>query len=111
MGPAIRFLIPHAPRLLNLWGNVDTVRYSVPPRFARDHVEVVVEEARVRIVRGTELIATHQRSREPHARVVNPAHWEGLWRRPSEDEAKPTRLTELGRSLDEYPRLIERGAA
>lgn len=91
--------------------DVDTVRYSVPHRFARDYVEVLVGDSKVEIFRGTELIATHERSREPHARVVNPAHWDGLWRRPTEQEEKPARLVELGRTLDVYAQLIERGAA
>ena len=58
--------------------DVDTVRYSVPHRLVRDHVEVVIEEQIVRIFHGTELVATHARSREPFARVVDPAHFAGL---------------------------------
>ena len=63
--------------------DVDTVRYSVPHRLVREHVEVEVGDAHVRIFRGTELVATHVRSCEPHARVVDPAHWEGCGSRTS----------------------------
>ena len=34
--------------------DVDTVRYSVPHRLVRDHVEVVIEEQTVRIFHGTD---------------------------------------------------------
>jgi len=63
--------------------DVDTVRYSVPHRFVRDHVDVVIDEQTVPIFHGALLIATHVRSLEPFARVVDPAHYEGLWRRPA----------------------------
>ena len=39
--------------------DVDTVRYSVPYRLVRDHVDVVVEKQIVRIVHGATVIATH----------------------------------------------------
>jgi hypothetical protein len=45
------------------------VRYSVPHRLVRDHVDVVVDEQAVRIFHGTLLVATHARSSEPFARV------------------------------------------
>lgn len=99
--------------------DVDTVRYSVPHRLVREHVEVVVGDDVVRIFRGAEEVASHIRSREPHARVVKPEHWEGLWRRPSEATAPAASSTNglaaLGRTLDVYAAAIaadtKRGAA
>ena len=91
--------------------DIDTVRYSVPHRLVRDRVEVLVAEEDVRIFHGTALVATHRRSHEPYARVVDPAHYEGLWRRavPPEDmhassEASP--LAALGRSLHDYAAVV-----
>jgi hypothetical protein len=72
--------------------DVDTVRYSVPHRLVRESVEVQVGEAEVRIFHAGKLVATHARGKEPHGRVVDPAHWEGLWRaravEPVEDGSK-----------------------
>jgi transposase len=53
--------------------DVDTVRYSVPHRLVRDHVEVAIDEQSVRIFHGATLVATHHRSVEPFARVIDPA--------------------------------------
>ena len=44
--------------------DVDTVRYSVPHRLVRDHVEVAAGNDEVRIFNGTALVATHRRSPE-----------------------------------------------
>src|SRR5204863_6425772 len=49
---------------LDAFVDVDTVRYSVPYRLVRDHVDVVVQERLVQIFHGTELVATHARSSE-----------------------------------------------
>jgi transposase len=93
--------------------DVDTVRYSVPHRLVRDHVEVVVRDHDVRIFHGTDLVAMHARSFEPHARVVDPAHYAGLWRTPAEREVEPAieiesgALAHLGRSLADYAAAIE----
>jgi hypothetical protein len=93
--------------------NVDTVRYSVPHRLVRDHVEVHVGETEVRIYAGATLCATHRRSTEPFTTVSDPSHYDGLWRRPTttevESEAEPNRLVELGRSLDEYAVVVAGG--
>lgn len=90
--------------------DVDTVRYSVPHRLVRDHVAVFVDEQVVRIFHGTTLVATHARSYEPFARVIDSAHYAGLWRRPAADEpiATPT-LALLGRDLAEYAAIIAGG--
>lgn len=90
--------------------DVDTVRYSVPHRLVRDHVDVVVDEQFVRVFHGSTLVATHARTSEPFARVIDPAHYVGLWRVPAADEpvAVPT-LTLLGRDLTEYAAVIAGG--
>ena len=71
--------------------DVETVRYSVPYQLVRDHVEVAIDEQTVRIFHGADLVATHARSREPFARVVEPAHVAGLWR------VAPPRRAAVGR--------------
>lgn len=83
------------------------MRYSVPHRLVRDHVEVVVDTAHVRIFHGVILVATHARSYEPFSRVIDPAHYEGLWRRPTgigSDTAAP--LAALGRDLAAYAAVL-----
>jgi hypothetical protein len=89
---------------------VDTVRYSVPHRVVRDHVEVVVDEQVVRIFHATTLLATHARSFEPFTRVIDPARYAGLSRVPAADEPMdaPT-LALLGRDLTEYAAIVEGG--
>ena len=94
--------------------DVDTVRYSVPHRLVRRHVEVLVEEEIVRVFFGAGEVASHRRSREPFARVVDPSHLDGLCRRPGflgipagdTDES----LTSTGRSLADYAAVVEGGA-
>jgi transposase len=90
--------------------DVDTVRYSVPHRLIRDQVDVVIEEHTVRIVHGTTVVATHRRSQEPFARVVDPAHFAGLWRPAAAPPASPSTLAALGRDLADYDAVVT-GAA
>ena len=90
--------------------DVDTVRYSVPYRLVRDHVDVVVEEEMVRVFHGTAVVATHARSREPYARVIDPTHFAGLWRpafTPVDLTAAP--LAGLGRDLAAYAAIVDGG--
>jgi len=88
--------------------DVDTVRYSVPHRLVRESVEVQVGDDEVRIFHAGGLVATHARHRQPHARVVDPAHWEGLWRpRAEERSEKGSSLAVLGRSLEDYAAVVE----
>ena len=91
--------------------HVDTVRYSVPHRFVREHVEVAVGDAVVRIFRGAMVIAEHTRSREPHAVLADSAHFDGLWRsRSTEFEATElavdAEVETFGRSLDDYAAVV-----
>lgn len=87
--------------------DVETVRYSVPFRLVREHVDVAIDEQTVRVFHGTQLVATHPRSREPYSRVLDPAHVAGLWRVAPEPEphARPT-LASLGRSLTDYAAIV-----
>jgi transposase len=92
---------------LDAFVDVDTVRYSVPHRLVRDHVDVVVRDDRVEIFHGIELVATHARSTEPFARVVNPTHYAGLWRVETAPTPTPTpSLALLGRDLGEYAAIV-----
>jgi transposase len=87
--------------------DVDTVRYSVPFRLVRSDVEVVVGDDVVDIFLGTERVARHRRSNEPHARVADPAHFDGLWRREPPAVVADGRLEALGRSLADYQAALE----
>lgn len=91
--------------------NVGTIRYSVPHRLVRDHVEVLVGDTDVRIFHGKELCAVHRRSLEPRATVTDPAHYEGLWRKPAAPEEpapgpRPSPLAQLGRTLEDYAAAV-----
>ena len=88
--------------------DVDTIRYSVPHRLVRDHVDVVVEDQLVRIFHGSELVATHARSTEPFARMVDVAHYAGLWRSALDDRHVPG-LAVLGRDLADYAAVVDGG--
>jgi hypothetical protein len=90
--------------------DVDTVRYSVPHRLVREQVEVVVDERPVRVFHGSTLIATHSRSTEPFARVIDPAHYAGLWRVSAVAAAPSSTLAPLGRDLTDYAAVIAGGA-
>jgi transposase len=88
--------------------DVDTVRYSVPFRLVRAEVDVLVGDDAVEVFVGAERVARHRRSTEPHARVVDPAHFEGLWRRePAPVVTTGGQLLALGRSLADYAAVIE----
>lgn len=91
--------------------DVDTVRYSVPHRLVREHVAVVVGETEVKILYGTECVATHARSNEPFAIVQKKEHYAGLWRpttepTPSLAATTTSPLAALGRSLAEYEAAV-----
>ena len=69
---------------------------------------VVIEEDLVRIFHGTALVATHVRSTEPFARVVDIAHYAGLWR-TALDDAQTAGLALLGRDLADYAAVVDGG--
>jgi transposase len=93
---------------LDAFVDVDTVRYSVPHRLVRDHVEVAVGDDRVEIFHGPALVATHARSTEPFARVINPQHYAGLWR-GDRDVVSTASLAGLGRDLADYAAIVAGG--
>lgn len=83
----------------------------MPHGLVRDHVDVVVDEQVVRIFQGATLVATHRRSFEPFAQVIDPAHYAGLWRPPVREEAgAASTLAVLGRDLMDYAAVITGGA-
>ena len=87
--------------------DLDTIRYSVPHRLVRDYVDVVIESATVRIFHGATLVATHARVSEPFSRVIDPAHYAGLWRPvASVESASAGTLGLLGRGLADYAAVI-----
>lgn len=88
--------------------DVDTIRYSVPLSLIRLQVEVLMEVERVLIYRGSELVATHARCVEPHAKVLDPSHRAGLWRSRTETTA-PSNLASFGRDLSAYEDVIRAG--
>ena len=84
--------------------DVDTVRYSVPHRLVRRTLEVLVAEHEVMIYDGSEIVARHRRCFEPHARVIDPAHFEGIYRQ--RDDAKTVASSMLRCSLDAYASYV-----
>jgi transposase len=96
--------------------DVDTVRYSVPHRYVRTTVEVVIGEQRVEIWHQGKCIAQHNRCEEPRAWVRNPAHFAGLYRppvavpQPVQAPALPP-PNPLARPLSIYRQVVEGGHA
>lgn len=86
-----------------------TVRYSVPYKLVRDRVEVLVAEDEVRVYHGTEVVARHRRSFEPHSEVIDPSHHAGLWRTTWDYEPLidlPSPLLAMGRRLEDYAAVV-----
>ena len=92
--------------------DIDTIRYSVPHRHVREHVEVVVGLDRVEVwLRGTR-IASHARSFEPGAWVRDPAHFQGLYRSettPPTTQASTLEPNPAARPLSAYTAIVEGG--
>jgi hypothetical protein len=88
--------------------DLETIRYSVPHRLVKRSVEVAVTEVDVRIFDGREEVARHRRCFEPHQRVVDPKHFEGLYR--VRDEAIETARSPMARSLEVYAAAAAGGA-
>jgi transposase len=82
--------------------DVDTVRYSVPHRLVRRSVEVLVGDDEVVVFDGRDVVARHRRCDEPHRRVVDPLHFEGLCRVTTDERIVDTTLQSYGRSLADY---------
>lgn len=79
--------------------DVDTVRYSVPHALVRRCVEVVVGDAEVVVFDGAAVVARHTRCSEPHRRVVDKAHFEGLCRVTTTDQVA---TSDFARPLTDY---------
>jgi hypothetical protein len=92
--------------------DVDTIRYSVPHRHVREHVDVVVDLEHVEVwLRGTR-IARHARSFEPRALVSDPAHFEGLYRPENASLNTHNNTSEhrpITRPLSAYTAVVEGG--
>jgi transposase len=88
--------------------DVDTARYSVPHRLVKEDLEVLVLEEEVVIFRGVEEVARHRRAKEPRERVIDPRHYDGLWR-PWEKAVSETTLEDVfpGRTLAAYQAIVE----
>jgi transposase len=88
--------------------DVDTARYSVPHRLVKEELEILVLEEQVVIFRGVEEVARHRRAKEPRERVIDPRHYDGLWR-PWEKAVSETTLEEAfpGRTLAAYEAIVE----
>ncbi len=79
---------------------MSTVRYSVPP-LVRRSVEVL--ETEVMIFDDQAAAARHRRRMEPHQRIADPRHFEGLYRQRNQvtemsisRSAEASRETSLG---------------
>lgn len=89
--------------------DIDTVRYSVPYGLVRQSVEVDLGERLVRVFHDGQVVATHERSFERHARIIDPEHFRGIWRlQEVHDSPPPTDggLAALGRSLAVYEEVV-----
>jgi transposase len=94
--------------------DIDTVRYSVPHRYVRETVEVVIGQEEVQIWLRSHRLATHVRCYEPFAWIRDPAHFEGLFRSnvaspaPSQSPSNTPRCP-LARPLSVYADVVEGG--
>lgn len=86
--------------------DVDTVRYSVPSRLVRKSVEVLVGDEEVVVFDGATIVARHARCNEPHARVVDASHFEGMCRVTTSDRIVGDSLQSYGRSLADYDAIV-----
>lgn len=84
--------------------DVDTIRYSVPHTLVKRYVDVLVGDHDVVIFHGSAEVARHARHHEPHQRVSDPRHFEGIFRQ--RDDATVTASSPIGRSLAAYADAI-----
>ena len=90
--------------------DIDTVRYSVPHRLVRRSVQVLVGDDEVVVFDGPSIVARHARCAEPYRRVVDSAHFDGLYRVTTSDSVITTPLAPYGRSLADYAAAVGSGA-
>ncbi len=58
---------------------IETNRYSVPAHLIGRALTARIHTSRIDLFADQELVATHARSQEQHARIVNPAHFEAAF--------------------------------
>jgi transposase len=80
--------------------DVDTIRYSVPHELVKRYVEVLVGDLDVVVFHGGVEVARHSRHHEPHQRVSDSRHFEGIFRQ--RDDAAIVASSPIGRSLAVY---------
>lgn len=92
--------------------DVDAVRYSVPYRLVKESVEVQVLEDEVVVFHAGSEVARHRRSLQARQRVIDPTHYDGLWR-PWEKVAESVALEVVfpGRTLADYEAVVAGGRA
>ena len=59
---------------------IETNRYSVPAHLIGRVLTARIHATRIELFADQELVATHVRSREQHARIITPAHFEAAFR-------------------------------
>jgi hypothetical protein len=59
---------------------IETNRYSVPTHLIGRVLTARIHATRIELLASQELVATHVRSREQHARIIIPAHFEAAFR-------------------------------
>jgi len=84
--------------------DVDTIRYSVPHTLVKRYVEVLVGENEVVIFHAGSEVARHARHHEPHQRVSDSRHFEGIFRK--REDATVVASSPIGRSLADYAAVI-----
>ena len=65
---------------------------------------MLVAEHEVVIFDGKIEIARHRRGREPHQRIADPRHFEGIYRQ--RDEAETFARSPIGRGLEAYADVV-----
>ena len=58
---------------------IETNRYSVPAHLIGRALTARIHATRIELFADQELVATHVRSREQHARIITPAHFEAAF--------------------------------
>lgn len=86
--------------------DVETVRYSVPHRLARESVEVTMTQAEVVIWRGKVEVARHRRSYERNVVMTKAEHFEGIARKAFSPPVVGGALAGYGRSLAQYAEVV-----
>jgi transposase len=84
--------------------DVDTIRYSVPHTLVKRYVEVLVADHDVVVFHEGAEVARHVRHHEPHQRVSDPRHFEGIFRQ--RDDAAVVASSPICRSLADYADAI-----